>query len=145
MLIGQFKSKLTDKDRLAVPKKFRSDLGNNLIIARWYENCLVLVSHRGWSKLQRRLQGKSDLIISPRRDIERFIMALAFEINLDDQGRFVLPEILKQFSGIKNEVVFVGLYDRVEIWDKDRWDKLEEQIGKKANQAIDEIAKLDLG
>ena len=126
MLIGQYESKLTDQNRLAVPKKIRLELGEEMIVAKWYEGCLVLVSRENWQKLSTRLIGKQEILISPVRDIDRFILASAFEINLDSQGRFVLPESLKRFAEIKSEVVFIGLGDRAEIWPLDKWLELEE-------------------
>lgn len=141
MLIGQYTSKLTDNERIAVPRKFREELGEELIIAKWYENCLVLVSLETWKKLLKRLIGKSDLITEPVRDIDRFIMGSAYEVSLDSQGRFVLPEILRNYSGIKDEVAFIGLGDRVEVWPFDGWKKLEENLEKKASESIERIAK----
>lgn len=141
MLIGQYTSKLTEKDRLAVPKKLRGDLGEEMIIARWYENCLVLVSQAGWKELLSRLSGVTGPIVSPVRDIDRFILGMAFEISLDKQGRFIVPEILLAYAGIKQEVVFVGLRDRVELWAVDEWKKIEEVVQEKASQAIEQIAK----
>ncbi|MBU0569871.1 division/cell wall cluster transcriptional repressor MraZ [Patescibacteria group bacterium] len=141
MLIGQYLSKLTDKDRVAIPKKIRQELGEGLVIARWYENCLVLVSIDSWQKLLTRLTGKSKLITSPVRDIDRFILGLAFEIKLDAQGRFIMPKILLNYANIKEDVVFVGLGDRVEVWSIEEWQKLEASVEKKAAEAIEKIAK----
>lgn len=141
MLIGQYESKLTDKERISVPKKIREDLGDELIIARWYEKCLVLVSTETWKDLLHRLTGKTKLVISPVRDIDRFIFGSAFETKLDNQGRFVLPGPLKDYAGIKDEVVFVGLGDRVEIWDSVEWKKLESEVEEKAAKAIEHLAK----
>jgi MraZ protein len=107
MLIGQYKSKLTDKDRVSVPKKIRKELGEKLIISRWYENCLVLVSKEGWEILIKRLTGKKGLITSPVRDIDRFILASGFEIELDGQGRFVMPPTLKEHASLVEEIVFL--------------------------------------
>lgn len=140
MLIGQFDSKLTDKDRISVPKKIRQELGDDLIVARWYENCLVMVSVDNWSKLLGRLVGQNNLITSPVRDIDRFILAGAFEMRLDNQGRFVVPEILKTYADIKTEVTFVGLADRVEIWSSQKWLELEKASENKAAIAIEKIA-----
>ncbi len=139
MLIGQYVSKLTDKDRLAVPKKLRIDLGNELIVAKWYENCLVLVSLKSWRDLSKRLIGKTGLITKPVRDIDRFILGSAYEVSLDSQGRFILPEVLKDYSGIKNDVVFLGLGDRVEIWSLEKWKSLNETLKESASKAIEEI------
>ncbi|OGM12618.1 hypothetical protein A2V80_02260 [Candidatus Woesebacteria bacterium RBG_16_39_8b] len=142
MLIGQYLSKLTDKNRLAVPKKIRDEVGDKFIVAKWYEGCLVLVSVDEWQDLVNRLVGPGKIIISPVRDIDRFIMASAFEINLDSQGRFVLPEDLKRYAEVTSEVIFIGLGDRVEIWAQDSWRKLEENSEEKASLAIEKIAKV---
>ena len=145
MLIGQYSSKLTDNKRISIPKRFREELGEQMIIAKWYEGCLVLVSKEKWDELKLRLTGEAKLVISPVRDIDRFIMASAFEIGLDSQGRFVLPESLIDYAGIQNEVVFAGLGDRVEVWDLDSWRDLEKLAESKAHQAIELIAKYEKG
>ena len=141
MLVGQYVSKLTDKDRIAIPKKFREEFGQRLILARWYESCLVLVSKDSWEKLLIRLIGKTKLVTSPVRDIDRFILGSAFEIGLDKQGRFVIPEILMNYANIRTEVVFVGLGDRIEVWSSTKWDELEKGSLEKASQAIEKIAR----
>jgi MraZ protein len=141
MLIGQYTSKLTDKDRVSVPKKVRRELGEELIVARWYENCLVLVSRDTWKKLLVRLTGRSNLIVAPVRDVDRFIWGLAFEVKLDKQGRFIMPKALLTYAGIKSDVVFVGLGDRVEIWAEEKWSDLEGTVEEKAARAIERIAK----
>lgn len=141
MLIGQFTSKLTDKGRISVPKKLRGELGEEIIISRWYEKCLVVVGKEGWKELMSRIIGKNDIITSPVRDIDRFVLGSAFEIGLDSQGRFVLPDLLTAHSGITTEAVFVGLGDRVEIWSKENWDEIEATAEQKANEAIEKIAK----
>lgn len=140
MLIGQYKSKLTDKDRLAVPKKFRHELGDELVLARWYENALVLVSLPKWQELKKRLVGETGLITGPIRDIDRFILGSAFEVTVDKQGRFVLAEALKTYAQITGEVVFVGLEDRVEVWSLENWQQLELVAKDKATKAIEKLA-----
>ena len=143
MLVGQYTSKLTDKNRISVPSKIRGILGKKMIVARWYENCLVLVSKNNWQKLIKRIVGKPSLIISPVRDIDRFIYGSAFEVETDDQGRFVLTEDLKQYAGINKEVIIVGLNDRVEIWSSEKWKELERTSEKKASEAIEKLAKIE--
>lgn len=141
MLIGQYSSKLTEGSRVAIPKKVREELGSEMVVAKWYEGCLVLVSSKSWQKLIKRLTGSTTFVISPVRDIDRFILASAFEVSLDGQGRFVLPESLKEYAGISEELIFVGLGDRVEIWEKNAWIALEESAEAKASKAIEKIAK----
>ena len=139
MLLGQYKAKLTDKNRISVPKRFREELGSEMVIAKWYEKCLVLVSKANWQRLIKRLTGKTEIITSPVRDIDRFIFGSAFEIDLDSQGRFVLPESLKDYSDVKTEVFFIGLGDRVEIWPAETWTNMEKEAEKKASEAIEKL------
>lgn len=140
MLIGQYSSKLTDNKRISVPKKIRDELGDEMVIAKWYEGCLVLVSKENWQNLISRLIGKETIVISPVRDIDRFILASAFEISLDGQGRFVLPENLILYAQVVSEVAFIGLGDRVEVWAQDKWRELEKNAEEKASLAIEKIA-----
>lgn len=141
MLIGQYTSRLTDKDRISVPKRLRSELGEEMVVARWYEDCLVLVSKNSWEVLLKRLTGGSTIITSSIRDIDRFILGLAFEVKLDKQGRFILPKVLLDYAGITTEVIFVGLGDRVEIWAIEQWRLLENEIKEKAEKAIEKVAR----
>jgi MraZ protein len=141
MLIGQYTSKLTDKERVSIPKKIREELGDDLILAKWYENCLVLVSREKWKELLRRVLGETKLVISPVRDIDRFLMSSAYELKLDNQGRFIIPEILKKHAEIETEIIFVGLGDRVEVWSEVGWRKIEESAQEKASKAIEIIAR----
>lgn len=141
MIIGQFRSKLTDKDRISIPKKFRDEMGPELIVAKWYENCLVLVSKEIWTHFKKRLGIDSKLVIEGIRDIDRFILGSAFEIDFDKQGRFVLPDALMIYAEIKDEVVFLGLEDRVEIWSVLKWEVKEEEAEEKAKIALEKIAE----
>ena len=112
-----------------------------MILAKWYEGCLVLVSRQNWQDLIKRLTGEGRIITSPVRDIDRFILASAFEVSLDGQGRFVLPESLIDYASFENDLIFVGLGERVEIWQLARWRDLEKLSEEKAAKAIEKIAK----
>ena len=141
MLIGNFESKLTENRRIAVPKIFRHKIGNKFIVARWYENCLVLIGKDKWEELVTKLTGKSDILTAPVRDTDRFILGSAFEVEADTQGRIVLPENLVLYAGLSHKVVFLGLGNRVEIWDKNAWQKRESFVAQNAAQILEKIAK----
>lgn len=141
MIIGNYSSKLTQGRRLAIPSKFREKLGKNLIMARWYENCLVLVSQNNWEALLTKLSGKSEFLTSPVRDTDRFILGSAFEVNPDTQGRILLPEDLVEHANLSDEVVFIGLGNRVEIWSKPDWDKRQNYISENASKFVEKVAK----
>ena len=140
MLIGYYTSKITDKGRIALPKKFRDELGNRVVVARWYEGCIVIVATKSFKNLLNRITGTTRFITKDIRDTDRFILGSAFELRLDGQGRFILPKNLKEHAKIKDEVVFMGLNDRVEIWDLKVWKERELVIKKNAEKMIEDIA-----
>ena len=140
MLIGSYLGSLSEKRRVAVPKKFLLELGDSPIIAKWYEDCLILVSSKFWDSLFERLTGGKKAIGYGIRDIERFILGSAFEVDPDEQGRIIVPEILAEYAGLGKELVFVGLRDRVEIWPKDVWDTRSKALAKTTKEYIEKLA-----
>lgn len=143
MLSGSYLGSLSEKRRVAIPKKFLEEFGVKLIIAKWYEDCLVIVSTDFWNELFHRLTGGAKAISLGVRDIERFILGSAYEVEPDEQGRIVIPEILTKYAGLQKEVVFLGLRDRVEIWPKEIWDKKSAELATTTKEFIEQLAKDD--
>jgi MraZ protein len=141
MLLGHYITRLTSKGRTSIPVKFRREIGDNLVIARWYEGCLVIVDLKDWKALLDRLTGRANIISQPVRDIDRFILGSAFEIKLDSQGRFVVPSVLKTYAELLEEIVFIGLGDRIEIWSKKNWEGREGYVQKHASEMVEKLAK----
>lgn len=141
MLIGSYQTNLGDKRRVAVPKKFLSIIGNRPILAKWYEDCLVLVSVDFWDSLLARLTGGRKTAGLGVRDIERFILGSAFELEADKQGRIIIPELLAQYAKLKKELVFVGLGDRVEVWPKEVWDEKSKNLSKTTRDYIESLSE----
>lgn len=143
MLIGQYYTKINSKGRTALPVKFRKELGEKLIVCRWYENSLALFAQISWERVIDVAVGES-LLISQTRDTERFLLGGAFEIEPDSQGRIVLPQALRIHAKLGEEVVFIGLKDRVEIWSKGLWEARDREITTGAGKLIEEVQKLKL-
>lgn len=141
MLLGTYPAKFVSGHRVAVPSILRRDLGKIFIIARWYENCLVLIDKEGWNALYKRLVGSEKLVVTPIRDTERFILSQAFEVSPDEQGRIVIPERLIEYSRIDTDIYFIGVGDRVEIWNKELWEAKEKEVVENASSYIEELAK----
>lgn len=137
MLIGQVDKKLDYKNRLSFPYRFKKEMGKTLIITQNMEGSLLVVSLARWQTLLEGTEGKP-FTDSATRQIQRFLFGSAVEVELDDKGRFILPAHLKEYSGIGKEAVFVGVYNRVEIWDKTRW---EEYNKKHLSKNISQIAQ----
>ncbi len=140
MLIGTYNVKVASGRRVFIPAQLRKDLGENLILAKWYEGCLVLVASESWQALYKRLTGKEELIVEPIRDTERFILGSAYEIEIDDQGRIIIPENLNSYGNFGETVSFIGLIDRVEIWDSKIWEDKQKTLSKDAAKLIEKLA-----
>jgi len=141
LLIGNYSSTLSLKRRCAIPKKFLKELGSNLVVARWYENCLVLVGIDSWQALLKRLTTQIEMVSAPVRDTDRFILGSAYEIEPDFQGRVIIPSNLASYANLKTRLVFLGLNDRIEIWDEEAWKKREEYISQHAGEFIEKLAE----
>jgi MraZ protein len=129
MLIGQFESKIGEKHQAALPKKFRDVLGEKLIITKGFENCLIIVSEENWKTLLEGTEGRP-FTNKSARELQRFLLGNATDVELDSKGRFVLPEYLRKFASIDNEIIFAGIQRFVEVWDKKHWEEHQKELTK---------------
>lgn len=120
MFIGEYNHTIDDKGRLAIPVKFRGDLAHGAVVTRGLDASLFLFPKEEWGKLAEKLAnlplGKSD-----SRAFARLMLAGAMDVEVDKQGRFILPEYLRQYAGMSKAVVVAGVYNRLELWDAEKW------------------------
>lgn len=138
MLIGEYYSKIADKNRIALPKGFRTNLEGNIYITRGYEKALIILDQERWDKLIMTIEVKPFLNRTVR-DTKRFIVGGAKKLELDAQGRFIIPENLKEYSKIDKEVVFVGILDWVEIWSLEEWQRKLEDLNENAAEIAEKL------
>ncbi len=122
MFIGEYHHNLDEKGRVAVPVKYRPDLVKGAVVTRGVDHCLFLYTKAEWLKLAERL-AKLPISQANTRAFARLMLAGAMDVEIDRQGRVILPEYLRDYAGISRQVVLAGLYNRVEIWDKASWEK----------------------
>lgn len=124
MWYGEYNHTLDTKDRFILPSKFRDKLKNlknkQLCITRGLDGCLSLYSHDEWQQLEEKLSSLS-FTKQQSRSFNRLLFSGATEVEADSQGRITVPEYLKDFAKIKREIVIIGVGNRVEIWDKEKW------------------------
>lgn len=145
MLLGTYQAKFAAGHRVAVPSQLRKDLGEIYILAKWYEGCLVLVAKSSWSALLMRMTGGQKMVVMPIRDTERFIFASAYEVFPDEQGRIIIPDRLTNYAQLGEEVFFIGLGDRIEIWNRESWEQKERTLAKDSADYIEKLAKDERG
>ncbi|MBP5204444.1 division/cell wall cluster transcriptional repressor MraZ [bacterium] len=141
MLIGEYRNKIGEKKRIALPKKFRDELGDDIILTRGYEGALIIVNKKMWENIAKDVMNGS-FINKDIRDTSRFLVGGANEITLDGQGRFVIPEPLFEYANLSNEIVFLGLVNWIEIWDKEKWEKRLSYLQEHGDEIAQEINKM---
>jgi len=129
MLIGQFEGKISEKYQAAFPKKFREIIGDRLVITKGFEQCLLVVSEANWKTLLEGTEGKP-FIAKSSRELQRFLLGNATIVELDSKGRFVLPEFLREYANIQNEIIYAGIERFVEMWDKKQWEEHQKELSK---------------
>ena len=128
MLLGRYDTRLGSKFQISFPKKFRQELGDRLVITKGLESCLIVVSEEGWKTL---LEGTEGLPFTQKatREMQRYLLGNAQEVQLDSKGRCVLPEYLRDYAGLLDEIVCAGIERFVEIWDKKTWEQEQKRLG----------------
>lgn len=143
MLIGQYEHTIDNKKRLALPAKFRGELGDKVIVTKGVENCLVVYTEKEFIVMSEKL---SNLTISQpeARSFTRTMLAGAMEINLDKLGRILVPDYLKKYAGLNKNVVICGLSNRLEIWDSEKWAVWTKEAEKGVSDIVSKLGGLGI-
>jgi len=141
MLIGEFTHTLDTKRRVALPAKFRKELGKSIVITHGFDKCLFVYPAAAWRNVLDKL---SALSMGKResRGLNRFLLGGAVESDVDSLGRVLVPEFLKSFAGLKTRVSVIGVNDRVEIWDERTWRTYKESIDRKADALAEKLGEI---
>ncbi len=141
MFIGEYSHNLDDKGRLAIPVKFRDQLKKGAVVTRGLDNCLFLYTKTEWQKLATKLAALP-IGQANSRAFSRLMLAGAMDIDVDKQGRVILPEYLRKFAGLKKELVLAGLYNRIEIWDVKNWELYKGQTEAQSGDIAERMGEL---
>lgn len=120
MFIGEYHHNVDKNNRISMPVHFRDQLTQPFYITRGMEKSLFIYDREEWQRLDEKIR-KLRLTAKAARGFSRLFYAGAMEISLDKQGRFVIPPHLKEYAGIKDETVFIGVSDRIELWAAESW------------------------
>jgi MraZ protein len=140
MLRGEYQYALDDKGRVVIPPKFRRALGDQVVATRGLDPCVAIYSPLEWAKVEDTLRR----LPTNKRDVTRYLLAGAADLELDRQGRVTLPVHLRQHAGIERDVVVVGLISRLEIWSRSAWQSYIEKTQQSAPQMAEQLEELSL-
>ncbi len=143
MLIGEYTHTLDSKKRLSLPAKFRKELGRKVVVTRGLDACLFMFPERTWAKIAEKLVslpiGQADT-----RGLGRFLLAGATETEVDNAGRVLIPDYLKEFAGLRARVVLAGVSDRIEVWNDKLWEEYKRRIERNADQMAQTLGDLGI-
>lgn len=120
MFIGEYAHSLDSKGRLNVPAKFRRGVQGGVVITRGLDNCLFVYPKAEWEEMAAKL-ATLPLGQKKSRAFARLMLAGAWDAELDSQGRVMVPEYLREYATLGKHVIVAGLYNRMEIWNEDKW------------------------
>lgn len=139
MFIGEYSHTIDEKGRLAVPTKFRAALIKGAVVTRGLDQSLFLYTKSEWEKLAAKLVS---LPLSQKnaRAFARLMLAGAMDVSLDKQGRIILPQYLRNYASLQKNCIIAGLYNRLEIWDRENWQQYKRNAEKESTDIAEELS-----
>lgn len=143
MFIGEYQHSVDPKKRLALPSKFRKELGTRVVVTRGLDKCLFVYPIKTWKDLAEKL-GNLPMGESSTRSFVRLMLAGAVDSDVDSQGRILLPEYLKEYAGLDRQVTVAGLFNRLEIWDESKWKTYRSKAEENSDEIAEQLGKLGI-
>jgi MraZ protein len=122
VFIGTYEHSLDPKGRVILPRKFRDELGQDMVFTKGIERCLYVFPLAEFQAFADKLRSLP-LTERPSRDFVRVFVAGASQESADAQGRVVIPQPLREYASLTKDVVVVGQLSRIEIWDRGEWER----------------------
>ena len=143
MLIGEYEHSLDAKGRLIMPAKLRQDMGDKFIVTKGLDGCLFAFSQNEWLNFETKLKA---LPLSDKnaRNFVRFFLSGATECEIDKQGRFLIANNLREYANMEKEVIIIGVGTRIEIWNREKWNKYNSDENISADSIAENMTMLGI-
>jgi MraZ protein len=138
-LLGEHDHSLDDKNRLTLPSRFRPAFEDGLVVARGFDGCLAVYPMSEWERMSARFSALDPLSEDSRR-VSRHFFGGATQLELDKQGRLVLPQTLIEHAGLERELTVLGVHDHLEIWNRATWRRLQQEPEGRVEDAAERLA-----
>jgi len=121
VFFGEYLVSFTAPGRVIIPKKIRELLkGNSFIVTKGFDFCLAGYDGEDWESRSKQLLGVS-LLDKTEINKRRLLFSSTMHLEIDVQGRFVIPKPLLQFADLKDKVLIIGVGDHFELWNPEKW------------------------
>jgi len=141
MFIGEYQYTIDEKKRLAIPPKLRAVVGKMAVITRGLDQCLFFYPVKEWGILAKKL-AQLPLSQADARGFARLMLTGAMEVNIDNLGRILVPDYLKEYASLKKSVIIAGVYNRIEIWDEKIWKIYKQKTEKEVGDIAERLKEL---
>lgn len=143
MFLGEFEHTIDDKGRVAIPARFREELSEGLVLTRGFDQCLQAFPQHAWRPLAERIS-KMSMGSQEARNLRRLIFSGAAEVEVDRQGRILIPQNLREYAGLAEQVVIAGMDTYFELWSSERWNGVLEDLDNSASVIAQQLADLGI-
>lgn len=127
MFMGEYNHTIDAKGRLIIPSKFREVLGEEFVVSKGLDGCLFVYANEDWEAFEQKIT-TLPLTNKNTRQFARYFLSGATTVELDKQGRILLPANLREFAELDKDVMLVGVGSRIEIWSKEKWAPINEDV-----------------
>lgn len=142
MFMGEYHHTIDDKGRLTIPSKIREELGSDFIVTRGLDGCLFLYKKEDWNKMINKYQNLPN--VKEARNFMRFLLSGANILAFDKQGRINITLPLIKYADLKKDCVIIGVGERLEIWDKNKWNNFIDENIDSFSDIADSLFKSEL-
>lgn len=135
---GRFEYTIDPKGRVNVPARFREQLaesGQESVVITNYQNCIYAYPAGEWERIEQKLAANVSSVNRKKNAFVRFFLGGAVEVAPDKQGRILIPPSLRGYAGLERDVVMIGMPNRFEIWDRERWNV---EVGRFEKEGIED-------
>lgn len=143
MFLGEYVHSIDDKNRLAIPARFRQDLAEGLYLTKGVDRCLYVLAPDGWNRLAERIAGLPSMQADVRA-LQRHFFAGAVHLVPDRLGRIVIPQNLREYANLDGEVVAAGVHSRVELWRREAWAEEQARVDRQTAAIAEQMASLGI-
>jgi MraZ protein len=141
VFLGRYEHTIDAKGRVALPARYRERLADGVVVTRGFDACLLVYSMSQWAPLAERVAGLS--ISDPDvRALRRMLFADAADLDLDRQGRILIPSGLRDYAGLDRDAVVVGMHSFIEIWNPERWSAQRDALDREGAAVAERLAEL---
>lgn len=123
MYLGQYESTCSAKNQVYYPSKLKAETGSELFITNWFEYSLLVLPYKDGERVTGLLSNEAVTLLPEGRRLQRYLYSNASKVKVNEEGRFTLPQHLKEHALIQKEIVFRGVGDRIELWSRESYER----------------------